>query len=274
MNLFLSRILMPLAVIAAAALAAVVVLDRLSLDRQADERRAIYDREAALTRQALTPGSSIACLAGVASETVESACERAVFASPERTAAATAFVAAQWRLLKDAAAVARGNAAMLADFATTRRALELDRFGLAAQVLSQRDGCTADRCDAFTLVSDAEVLKSNLRSQVFDQYVARHAPGWTAPRAVPDATVSQSPAPPEPPALATAPPSPPEQVAHPLSDKYDFPSAASIPPVSIMNTEPARPKDDVAAGAAAAADNPPIPPKRPQAEATPPAPAR
>ena len=273
MNLFLSRILMPLAAIAAAALVAVVMLDRLSLDRQAAERRSIYNREAALAREALAPGSAIACLAGAAGETVVSACERAVFASPELTAAAVAYVAAQWRLLKDASAAARGDAVMLADFAATRRALELDRFGLAAQVLSQRDGCTADRCDAFALVSDAEALKSNLRSQVFEQYVARHAPGWTAPKAAPDAAVSQTPAP-EPPALATAPPSPPEQVAHPLSDKYDFPSAASIPPVSIMNTEPARPKDDVAAGAAAAADNPPIPPKRPQAEATPPAPAR
>jgi hypothetical protein len=78
--------------------------------------------------------------------------------------------------------------------------------------------------------------------------------------------VSQSPAPAEPPSLAAA---PAEQVAHPLSDKYDFPSAASIPPVSIMNTEPPRPKED--AGAAA---NPPVPPKRPQTEGTTPAPAR
>jgi hypothetical protein len=66
---------------------------------------------------------------------------------------------------------------------------------------------------------------------------------------------------------------------HPVDPRYDFPSAASIPPVSIMNAEPPVPKDHVAgpAGAApAAADkptgNPPVPPKRPQAQAaTPPA---
>ena len=73
----------------------------------------------------------------------------------------------------------------------------------------------------------------------------------------------------------------PEQPApsgQPVSSKYDFPSAASIPPVSIMNAEPPLPK--AAADAAAAQPKPkaegeaavPVPPKRPQAQAaTPPA---
>jgi hypothetical protein len=60
----------------------------------------------------------------------------------------------------------------------------------------------------------------------------------------------------------------------PLAKGYDFPSAASIPPVSIMNAEPPLSKE---AADARAAQTPgegqasvPVPPKRPQDQAAPP----
>jgi len=56
-----------------------------------------------------------------------------------------------------------------------------------------------------------------------------------------------------------------------VSGKYDFPSAASIPPVSIMNAEPAVPKAAAEAQAAEpkaeAGTAVPVPQKRPQAQA-------
>jgi hypothetical protein len=64
---------------------------------------------------------------------------------------------------------------------------------------------------------------------------------------------------------------------HAVDPKYDFPSAASIPAVSIMNAEPPAPKEQTGTATAhPAGEKPaasaPVPPKRPQAQAaTPPA---
>jgi hypothetical protein len=45
-----------------------------------------------------------------------------------------------------------------------------------------------------------------------------------------------------------------------VSSKYDFPSAASIPPVSIMNAEPKLPAAPAEAAAPKAAPKPDAPP--------------
>src|SRR5690242_20602199 len=53
-------------------------------DRDATaERRALQARQADLAARVLTPGSPLACLDGDAGETVETACEKALFARPE-----------------------------------------------------------------------------------------------------------------------------------------------------------------------------------------------
>jgi hypothetical protein len=59
------------------------------------ERRALDARANDLTVRTIMPGSALACLSAVAGDTVEASCERAVFATPEATAAAVSFVAAQ-----------------------------------------------------------------------------------------------------------------------------------------------------------------------------------
>src|SRR6185436_11331740 len=69
---------------------------------RADERRALDQRAADLVGRAIAPGSAIACLEATNTETVEGSCERAVFASPETVAAATAYMAARISLLVDA----------------------------------------------------------------------------------------------------------------------------------------------------------------------------
>ena len=74
-----------------------------------------------------------------------------MFASPEAVAAAVKYVTAQLALLDDGTAYAqRGDASYAAELAPLRTAIELDRFGLVAQVLKEREGCTVDRCDALT----------------------------------------------------------------------------------------------------------------------------
>lgn len=240
-----SRPLLPVAVLVFGALVVLAVFDRLSVAEHAAGRAALLARDAELTRSALVPGSAFVCLDAGAGDAVENACEKQVFASAESTAAAVAYMGARLNLLADAAAD-DSDPTVAAALASTRRAVALDRYGIVAHVLATRDGCTADKCAAFALVDDAGALKANLRAQVFDQYVSRYAAGWNSP-----ALSTEKP----PPAVSAIPAPPPVTVANSPAagaaptaavkpgEPWDFPSAASIPPVSIMNTEPPLPKN-------------------------------
>jgi hypothetical protein len=257
------RLLLLFVVVVLAGLAVVSILSRMAQDERGAERRALAQRSAELTAQALAPGSTLACLDGAAGEAVEMACEKTVFAGPQSAASAVAYMAARLTLLADGLAFARyGDPDFAAAMAGLRRAIELDRFGIAAHVLAIRDGCTAERCAAFALLGDANVIKSNLKAQAFDQYVSRYAADWGkfAP------TVDKLP--PAPLASVLEPIAPAKT---PLGSKYSFPSAASIPPVSIMNAEPLLPKQATDAQAAQPAQ--PVV-KRPQTPAAAPPPAR
>ncbi len=265
------RLLLPVAVLVVASVGVMVLLDRMAETDRAAERRVLTQRYAQLTAQAMAPGSTLACLDGVAGDAVETACEKAVFGGPQNTAAAVAYMVARLTLLRDGLGFARhSDPDFVASLAGLRRAIELDRFGIAAHVLAVRDGCTAERCDAFALLQDTNVIKSNLKAQVFDQYVSRYAADWnkTAPVADKQPPLAA-------PAVSALEPAPAKT---PLSGKYDFPSADSIPPVSIMNAEPKLPKDATDAQAAAPqapGEGEPVrtPPKRPQTQAASP-PAR
>jgi hypothetical protein len=233
------RIALSLAALALAGFAVYALIDRSNVAERAADRRALLAREVELSRIALAPGSALSCLDGGAGETVENVCEKTVFASAQSTAAAVAYMDARIKLL---AAAAR-DPGLLALLASTRRAVALDRFGVAAHVLAIRDGCTAGKCGAFALVDDASVLQANLRAQVYDQYVSRYVASWNAPppaAAEKPAAVSALPPPTSPVRLMAS-----GQTAIPAvkpGEHWDFPSAASIPAVSIMGAEPPLPK--------------------------------
>jgi hypothetical protein len=231
------RLLLPVAALAIFGLGIIAIVDRMAEGGRLAERRALAQRVVQLTGAAMAPGSTLACLDGAAGETVENACEQTVFAGPQSTAAAVAYMAARLTLLSDGLAFARHSDPDFADsLAGLRRAIELDRFGIAAHVLAVRDGCTAERCDAFALLGDANVIKSNLKAQVFDQYVSRYAANWNKNAAT--APVADR----LPGAMAPVAILPEAPAKAPVPDKYDLPSSASIPPVSIMNPEPPLPK--------------------------------
>jgi hypothetical protein len=253
--------------VAVVAVAATFGWFQISAERQqAAALRAWQVRHAELAAHALAPGSPLACLNGDAGEAVETACEKAIFARPETVAAAVTYVAARLSLLADAFALGSDDEEFKASLAGLRRALELDRYGIAAHVLAVRDGCNVEACRAFAWVEDPTALKANLKAQAFDGYVAHHSADWAKsvepakPSAqAPQANVPQAEAP-----QANAAPPP----IVPFASRYDFPSAASIPPVSIMNKEPPRPPEP---GAAAPQEQPatgamPMPPKRPQTQ--------
>jgi hypothetical protein len=164
-------------------IAAAVLGAWLYVQQRGSERRALDDRKAALIANSIAPGSALSCLDELAGEAVEAACEEAIFASPEAIASAVKYVTAQLALLNDGTAyVAHGDAAYASELAPLRTAIELDRFGLVAQVLKERDGCTVERCDALTQLRDSTRVLGNLRERTFEQQVKKYTAIWNAPR--------------------------------------------------------------------------------------------
>ena len=232
-------------VVASAILGAVITwafFDRGASDDRGAKRRTFELRAEQLNALALAPGSPLACLDTLAGDSVETACEKSLFVSPANVAAASSYVAAQLTLLSSMAAYAqRGSADMDDAVASLRRSLEADRFGFVAHVLAIRDGCTSQNCKALALLHRSERVRDNLSAAPFDRSVEHYATLWGAApdSAVSDAGVPQSAQPPHKPI------------------NIDFPTAASIPPVSIMNAEPSGPVLPGAAAAAASNPNPP-----------------
>ena len=286
----LRRLLIPVAALVLAALAVIAVLQQMAAHDQAAERRALLARNAELARAALVPGSALACLDGGAGEKVGDACEEAVFASPQAVAAAVALESARLALLQSAFALAkRGDAQAMPALADLRRAAELDRYGIAAHVLATRDACTVKDCAALAMFHDTTALKANLKARAFEVYVARYAPHWGKPAAPAPPPVAAAPQAGAPAAVAAVTPAEPPHdtkgTARPVERRWTFPSAASIPPVSIMTAEPKLPKDaelpqpkvdpDLARSLGANAqapkpdEAPRLPPERPKSEAAP-----
>ena len=196
-------------------------------DRDA-ERSALRLRAGELTAQALAPGSPLACLDALAGDTVQGACERMVFATPANVAGAVAYVAAQYALLSDMSAFSKqGGSGIGDDLASLRRALEADPFGFLADVLVRRDGCTSVRCQAFALLRDPSHVRTNIIAQTLQHYVEHYREVWARTADAPAPGVADfSP-------TGAADPS-----KRKVSVNIDFPTAASIPPISIMNPEP------------------------------------
>ena len=152
------------------------------------------------------------------------------------------YVAARLTLLTSMTAYAeRGGADIEYALAPLRRSLEADHFGFVAHVLTVRDGCTSQNCKALTLLRDPGRVRSNLGAQTLDRLLDHYQEVWAKAPDVAPAEVSQV----QPSAAG------PRKLVN-----IDFPSAASIPPVSIMNPEPTGPVLPGVAAAAAANPNP------------------
>jgi hypothetical protein len=221
---------------------------------------------------------------------LEEACERPLFASPEAVAAAVTYVDARLSLLAASAALADRDPSYQPVFERLRRGLEADRYGLVAHVLMTR-GCNGADCAELRLLRDPARVVANMKSRVFEASVGAHALAWPANGSGATAT-APAPAPLttngaglRTPGLSSVPPTP----GAPGAAKLDFPSANSIPAVSIMNPEPGAPPDAEprpapaskrpassprrqTAREAAPAPAPPLPPQR-TSQPPPPAPA-
>jgi hypothetical protein len=213
------------------------------------ERRTLETRAQELSARALSPGSALACLDAVAGDSVDAACEKALFASPAAVATATSYAAARLELLADMAAyIKHGGTDIDRILVPLRHSVEIDSYGFLAHALAIRDGCTAESCKALDVLGNASRVRANLSGQTLDHYLDRYLTAWTQPADAPVAA-----------AAAMGQPATPSQPGAPGQRKVvvniDFPSSASIPAVSIMNPEPGT-KGAPPAGAAAAAANP------------------
>ncbi|MDH6258059.1 hypothetical protein [Bradyrhizobium sp. BR13661] len=169
---------------------------------------------------------ALSCLDDLGGDTVAVGCEKALFGAPDTAAAAVAYTAARIDRLTALGDVAAADKSLTPDIKVLRKSLEHDRYGLVAQVLVARDGCTQFDCAAFRSLTDQQQVAANMDAHLYDQLVARYAPGWNSPAAAPGAL------PPNP--IAVLPPTMP--TGKPTN--AEFPSASSTPPVSIMTPEP------------------------------------
>jgi hypothetical protein len=225
-----SALAVSITVIFIAAVTVAWVLDLLAGRDLAAERRAVDARAFELKMRALAPGSALACLEATAGEMVQDSCEKALFASPEATAAAVSYVTAQISLLAAGKQHARASGVSYSQVLTTlRRTIEVDRFGIVAYLFAMHPGCGPNKCELFALLQDTSRVRANLAEHPFESYVKTHMADWAT-------AGSRSTAGNLAPASSAAPP--PVAAAKPPSNLF-FPSASSIPPVNIMTSEPA-----------------------------------
>ena len=197
------------AVVGAAAFFGVNYLEEAT--RVAD-RRGLEERAAALGLQTVQP--AVACADASADKAIAQACERSLFADPQRVAASVALARERLAFVSDALDYSVREPAYVERIIATRRALEADPYGFVAFVLSSDDKCTADACVRFRLLRDVNRIKENLRERRLEGLIAKYEESWReakpaartevpAPVPVPRA---ETPSPPPAPAVTTPPP--------------------------------------------------------------------
>jgi hypothetical protein len=217
--------------------------------------------EARAVQTATAPLPQLSCIDELAGDAVLAACEKALFGSAESVAAAVTYAASQITLLTSLGDVATANKGAGSDLLALRRAVERDRYGLMAYVLTARDRCTPSACRAFRSLTETRQIAANMEERVYESLIMRYTSSWNAPQAAPGMIAAL------PPSMPTGKPT-----------NAEFPTSASTPPVNIMTPEPplgAAPKPSSSAAAApalpaaprSAAPTPPATPGTPSAQA-------
>jgi hypothetical protein len=237
--------------------------DGAALRERIAERSALEIRAGELTARSLTPGSPLACLDAVAGATVQAACQTAIFASPANVASAVSYVAVQLALLDDMIDYTKhGGNDIGSALLPLQHALEADPFGFLAHVLVVRDGCTSEKCPPLALLRDPSHVRTNIIAQTLEHYLDHYREAWAKS---PDGSVAD---------MADTGPAAVAEASVPGKRKgsvdIDFPTAASIPPISIMNPEPKAPAiSEPARKRGAAAETDPVWTPAPAAPAAP-----
>jgi hypothetical protein len=164
---------------------------------------------------------ALACIDDLAGETVLTACEKTLFGSAESTAAAISYAASQITRLTSFGDVVTANGNLTPELESLRRAVERDRYGLMAYVLTARDHCSATACPAFRSLANSRQIIANMDDRLYEGLVMRYSGSWNAPAAAAGQVAAL-----------------PSSIPTGKPTNADFPSAASTPPVNIMTPEP------------------------------------
>src|SRR6266850_1534529 len=182
----------------------------------------VQSTEARPVQTVTAPLPQLSCIDELAGDAVLAACEKALFGSAESVAAAVAYAASQITLLTSLGDVATANKGGGSDLLALRRAVERDRYGLMAYVLTTRDRCTPATCRAFRSLTDYRQVAANMNDRVYENLITRYAPSWNAPAQSAAGLIAALPS-----SMPTGKPT-----------NAEFPSAASTPAVNIMTPEP------------------------------------
>lgn len=211
------------------------------------ERNALENRAAALLARASQPGSVLACVDGASEPALAEACERTLFAEPQRVAAALAHVRERLLFVSDAVAYAEARDASYLDRVKEfRDTIETDAYGFVAHIMATEDKCTPEACARFRILRDPVKVKDNLAAKRMEGLVGKHAAAWREP---------EKPAPPKP---AVAPAPEPEPAPTPPAAVTPAPPAAATPqrPGAAPKSQP-RTKDKAGAQPRAGTPNSP-----------------
>lgn len=202
-----------LALVAVVAGAAYFGLKQFEESSRFAERRALEDRSANLLAQATQPGSVLGCLNASVTAVLDEACEKQIFAEPQRLASAVGMTAERIALLADATNFAQREPAFLDRFEHLRKSLEADPYGLVAHVLATEHRCIPDSCTRFRLLKETDKVKANLAARKFEGLLAKYSPAWANIR---------------PPMKAT--PAPPVAASEAKDNEKDAPEQTAITP--------------------------------------------
>ena len=137
---------------------------------------------------------ALSCIDDLAGDVVEDACEKALFGTPDATAAAVSYAASEISRLRSFGDVATANDIISPELQALRRAVERDRYGLVAHVLVVRDSCQPSNCAAFQSLTDHNQVAANMQERIYEGLVSRYASSWNTPASTTDAAVRGMPA--------------------------------------------------------------------------------
>jgi hypothetical protein len=167
-----------LALVAVVAGAAYFGLKQFEDNSRFVERKAIEDRAATLLSAANQPGSVLGCLNIGAMSVLDEACEKTIFAEPQRVASAIGVTADRIALLNDATTFSAREPAFLDRFDHLRKSLEADPYGLVAHIFATEHKCLPDSCPRFRILKDTDKVKANLTSRKFDGLLTKYKASW------------------------------------------------------------------------------------------------
>jgi hypothetical protein len=147
--------------------------------RRLAERKALDERAEILFSKSIEPDSVFACIDGSPAPAMLAACERSLFAEPQRVAAAVAIVTQRLAFLTDALAfAAERDPAYERRVAAMRNSVESDPYGFVGFVLSVEHGCSHEACARFSLFRDDKRVRENMRSRRLEAYLAKYTNNW------------------------------------------------------------------------------------------------